>query len=256
MILQLHTIGGNRGGLDAPGVRWKVWRWIPIPFDQTLNAHLVKWNCNQKYGIIRSQRRGERAAGGKFNLIYSPHFLLIAANTCLQLSTGTHSFPFKTYKKWLELRFIFFSKFVHLNYDLINMSTEYSGKEKLPKVILWDSTTGSAHRQETWISWISSSDLNSFLLIIMAARRLTLLIKHYKEWFKVNTEFCTAMPGTGPYLAKKQLGSNLGRQRIIFGETKYFDSTLERFPRCEEIHWIKKWAKLGSIAGVAKVEML
>ena len=90
---------------------------------------------------------------------------------CLWLSNSRHSFPFKTYKKWLE--FIFFSKFVHLNYDLINMSTEYSGKEKLPKVILWDSTTGSAHRQETWISWISSSDLNSFLLIIMAAADFT-----------------------------------------------------------------------------------
>ena len=32
---------------------------IPIPFDQTLNiSHLVKSNCNQKYGIIRSQRPG------------------------------------------------------------------------------------------------------------------------------------------------------------------------------------------------------
>ena len=26
MILQLHIIGGNRGGLDAPSVRWKVWQ--------------------------------------------------------------------------------------------------------------------------------------------------------------------------------------------------------------------------------------
>ena len=71
---------------------------IPVPFDQILNSHLVKSNCNQKYGIIRSQRLGEREAGGKLNLIYCPHLLNASICRSLQLSTSS-SFSFKTYKK-------------------------------------------------------------------------------------------------------------------------------------------------------------
>ena len=123
MILQLHN-------------RWEQ-DWSPVYdgkygigetttwFDQALKLRpdLIKldkleeiifcWNiwsnqiAAQKYGL-RSQRLGGREPAGKLNLIYCPHLLINPSWWVFSTIQLALFLSLKTYKKWLELWFIFF----------------------------------------------------------------------------------------------------------------------------------------------------
>ena len=116
------TIGGNRTGVQCtmesmalvrPRLDLTKRSSFDLIWSNKFDEIIFYWNiwsnqiAAQKYGL-RSQRLGGREPAGKLNLIYCPHLLINPSWWVFSTIQLALFLSLKTYKKWLELWFIFF----------------------------------------------------------------------------------------------------------------------------------------------------